>query len=434
VYGLTYFRAELANGFKMPSLSDKLKSLGVKIGPQDITPPRSRKPESLDEVLGGSLEQTPHGEIYLIKSVYPPGYQYGQTSLFATPALPLLAAWSGDERIKNYSLESFAFLDTETTGLFGGTGTYTFLIGVGRFEADHFHLTQFFMRDPADEPAILIALEELLGNCQSLVTYNGKAFDIPLLRTRYITQGWRNPLADFAHLDLLHLARRLWKDRLPSRTLGNLEVQILGISRTAEDIPGWMIPEIYFEYLRSGDPQPLKNVIYHNAMDVLSLASLFVHSSWILAEPLEGRVQDGIDLIAMAKLFENLGELDKAIELYQRGLESNTPEDTQINALSRMASIHKRRGDFQLAVICWQNAASHHDLSACIELAKYYEHQVQDYNQALQWTTSALSIIQESHHNPYERVTWERDLSHRIERISKKSQAASRRSKHGEHD
>jgi len=418
----------------MPSLSDKLKSLGVKIGTHDIDPLRSNKPGSLDQVLGGSVYQTLNGEIYLIESIYPSDYQYGQTSLFASPALSLLAAWSGDDRITSYTLESFAFLDTETTGLSGGTGTYTFLIGVGRFEADQFHLTQFFMRDPTDEPAILIALEGLLATCQALVTFNGKAFDIPLLKTRYITQGWRNPLVDFAHLDLLHLARRLWKDRLPSRTLGNLEAQILGITRTADDIPGWMIPEIYFEYLRSGDPHPLKNVIYHNAMDVLSLASLFVHSSWILAEPLGDRVQDGTDLIAMAKLFENLGNLDLAIELYRRGIEKSTPEEIQIIALSRLAAIYKRRGEYHFAITCWQNAASLRDISAYIELAKYYEHHIQDYDQALQWTSSAFMLIQESHRNSYERMSWEKDLNHRMERITRKIEALSRNLKRDSYD
>ncbi len=418
----------------MPSLSDKLKSLGVKIGPHDIDPPRAKKPESLEQVLGGSVEQTPNGEIFLIQSIYPSDYQYGQTSLFAPPALALLAAWSGDDRITNYALESFAFLDTETTGLSGGTGTYTFLIGVGRYEADQFHLTQFFMRDPTDEPAILIALEGLLATCQALVTFNGKAFDIPLLKTRYITQGWRNPLTDFAHLDLLHLARRLWKDRLPSRTLGNLEAQILGITRTTEDIPGWMIPEIYFEFLRSGDPHPLKNVVYHNAMDVLSLASLFVHSSWILAEPLGDRIQDGTDLIAMAKLFENLGDLDLAIELYRRGMEKSTPEAIQLNALSRLAAIHKRRGEFNHAITYWQNAASHRDITAYIELAKFYEHHTQDYDQALQWTSSAFMLIQESHLSSYERMNWEKELNHRIERITRKIEAISRDSKRDRDD
>jgi tetratricopeptide (TPR) repeat protein len=216
--------------------------------------------------------------------------------------------------------------------------------------------------------------------------------------------------------------------------LGNLEVQILGITRTAEDIPGWMIPEIYFEFLRTGDPLPLKNVVYHNAMDVLSLGSLFVHSSWILADPLDGKIQESTDLIAMAKLFENIGDLDMAIKLYHRGIDGQAPEDIIINALSRLASIYKHRGEYEQAEICWQSAASHHDVSAFIELAKYYEHHVQDYDRALHWTSSALRLIQKSHQNSYEQNAWEKELSHRFERISRKSQASSGRKKRDEHD
>lgn len=418
----------------MPSLSDKLKSLGVKIGAHELDTQRSRKAESLELVLGGAVENTPHGEIYRIQSIYPSDYQYGGANLFAPPALPLLAAWSGDDRIKDYPLDSFVFLDTETTGLSGGTGTYTFLIGVGSFEGQQFNLTQFLMRDPSEEPAILIALESLLARCQALVTFNGKAFDIPLLKTRYITQGWRNPLADYTHLDLLHLARRLWKDRLPSRTLGNLEAQILGITRTGEDIPGWMIPEIYFEFLRSGDPYPLKNVLYHNAMDVLSLASLFVHSSWILSEPLDGRVQDSTDLIALAKLFENLGDHEKAITLYRRGMENSAAVEIKIGALSRLASIYKRRGEFHLAITCWQDASSHGDITASIELAKYYEHHIRDYQLALKWASVALTLLNNSHRYPYERMTLEREIHHRIERISRKIQGTSNQLERIRHD
>src|SRR5512139_1946924 len=98
----------------------------------------------------------------------------------------------------------WAFVDTETTGLAGGSGTYAFLVGVGRYEDDGFHLVQFFMRDPTEEPALLLALESYLAHCHALVTFNGKAFDAPLLNARYILQGWRSPLRDLAHIDLLH--------------------------------------------------------------------------------------------------------------------------------------------------------------------------------------------------------------------------------------
>src|SRR4030067_1036414 len=130
------------------------------------------------------------------------------------------------------------------------------------------------MRDPFEEPAMLLALEEFLAPCKTLVTFNGKSFDAPLLTTRYTLQGWPSPMGRMAHIDLLHLARRLWRDRLPSRTLSNLEVQILGAQRSEEEIPGWMIPQMYFDFLRDGDARPMKRVFYHNEMDVLSMAAL----------------------------------------------------------------------------------------------------------------------------------------------------------------
>ncbi len=320
----------------MPSLSDKLKSLGVSVGfkptgetvvsphqqeiGQQVSAVSAAHPK-LDDVLGGHTLKNSQGETYIVESHYPLDYQQGRVGLFAASSLRMLANWAGNPDLGDLKPELFAFLDTETTGLSGGTGTYAFLIGAARFEESEFHLTQFFMRDPADEPAELVALEEFLAPCQAIVTFNGKTFDAPLLNTRYMLQGWRSPLFDLGHFDLLHLARRLWRDRLPSRTLMNLEVQILGTERTEEDIPGWAIPQMYFDYIRSGDPTPLKNVLYHNAMDVVSLAALFNHMAGLLAHPFEASIEHGVDLIALARLYEDLGETQTAIGLYLQGLE-----------------------------------------------------------------------------------------------------------------
>jgi uncharacterized protein YprB with RNaseH-like and TPR domain len=145
--------------------------------------------------------------------------------------LGIIAQWAREPRLAEVEPDTFAFLDTETTGLAGGTGTYAFLVGVGRYDGEDFHLAQFFMRDPAEEPALLWALTDFLGPCQALVTFNGKAFDVPLLNARYITNGETPSLTSTAHLDLLPLARRLWRDRLPSRALGYLEEHILGLTR-----------------------------------------------------------------------------------------------------------------------------------------------------------------------------------------------------------
>lgn len=384
----------------MPSLSDKLKSLGVKVGTSHLPPVAPRLADSLDQALSGHPHHTPLGETYVVENRYPAGHPHGRGSLEISAPLDTLAIWAGSDQLKELPPQAFAFIDTETTGLSGGTGTYAFLIGAGRFEGDEFHLIQFFMRDPVEEPAQLIALEEFLAPCQVLVSYNGKAFDVPLLASRYISHGWHIPFREYAHIDLLHLARRLWRNRLPSRTLGNIEAQILGTQRTEEDVPGWMIPQIYFNYLHSNDPQPLRSVFYHNAMDVISLAALLNHSAALLANPLTNGAQFGVDLLSLAQLFEDLGDLDAATSLYVHGLqhldarEERIPREIFLRSLDRLALIHKRSANPGKAIELWLEAAHHQHVLAFIELAKHYEHNSRDYAQALLWTESAIDLIQ----------------------------------------
>jgi uncharacterized protein YprB with RNaseH-like and TPR domain len=404
----------------MPSLSDKLKALGVQVGADDLPPARPRNPYSIDQVLDGHSLDTPQGQTYVVEARYPPDYRHGEKPIQITAPLHVIAEWAGERRLRNYAPGSFAFLDTETTGLQGGAGTYAFLIGVGRFDGEEFHLAQFFMRDPVEEPAQLAALEEFLAPCDALVTFNGKAFDLPLLWARYIVQGWRPPFTETAHVDLLHLARRLWRDRLPNRSLGSLEVEILGAPRTDDDVPGWMIPQLYFDYLRSGDARPLKNVFYHNAVDVVSMAALFNHMAGVLADPLGGQVNHGIDVVALAKLFESMGDLDEATRLYVYGLEHDLPEPNLIEAIQRLALIHKRQENFPEAVALWEQAARHQHLDAHVELAKFYEHRLGDAAQALYWTETAIELVNQPAFPPYERRQWLAELEHRRQRLLRK--------------
>ncbi|HEX2979166.1 MAG TPA: ribonuclease H-like domain-containing protein, partial [Anaerolineaceae bacterium] len=270
----------------MSSLSDRLKSLGVKVGAQDLPRP-TRQTYPIDQVVDGRFLATRFGETFTVEALYPPEYRHGQMALSVTASLQMIAEWGRTNHLAECDPNGFMFLDTETTGLSGGTGTYAFLVGVGHFSPTGFQLSQFFMRDPAEEPAMLAALTDYLDPCQALVTYNGKAFDAPLLNTRYTLQGFTPPLPNLAHLDLLPLARRLWRDRLPSRTLSYIETNVLGANRTQEEVPGWMIPQMYFDYLRSADARPLRGVLYHNAMDILALAALFCRTVEMLARPLE---------------------------------------------------------------------------------------------------------------------------------------------------
>jgi uncharacterized protein YprB with RNaseH-like and TPR domain len=408
----------------MPSLSERLKSLGVQVGAHDLPAPHRSDITHIDQITQGRLQQTTHGDTYVVEKLYPTEYQYGTTGLLAKGSLVPLLKWvnftanpaaelSGDPA-------SYAYLDIETTGLMGGAGTYAFLVGVGRFELNGFRLAQFFMRDPSEEPAHLLALEEFLAPCEILVTYNGKSFDAPLLNTRYLTQGWESPLPSLHHLDLLHLARRFWRERLPSRTLGNIETFILGARRSQEDIPGWMIPQMYFDYLRSGDASPLQSVFYHNEMDVLALAALLNHLTQILENPPVADREAASELAGMGRFYEDLGNLEDATYAYQACLACNQTDHLYWNTLQRLSFIKKRLGDFPAALALWEQAAENNQIYAHVELAKYYEHRLRDYPQALVWTRRALEIVRGPNFPRYLSMEWTAGLEHRQARLEKK--------------
>ena len=411
------------------SLSDKLKSLGVRIGARHLPPPQPRYPYPIERVVPGRFRETPYGQVYVVEKRYPLEHRHGCATLRIAAPLGVIAEWAGEPclaeigealaRMDEGLRPSLAFLDTETTGLSGGTGTYAFLVGVGRYEGDGFYLAQFFMRDPIEEPALLAALREFLQPCQALVTFNGKGFDVPLLNTRYITNGEQSPLASMAHLDLLPLARRLWRARLPSRALGYLEEHILGLVRTQEDVPSWVIPSLYFGYLRSGDARSMKGVFYHNAMDVLSLAALLSYVTKLLDDPLRG-VAHGLDLVAMGRMFENLGRLEEAAQLYERGLEHDLPEEMYWKTVQWLSFAQKRRGSLSAAVALWRQAAGRGHIYAHVELAKFYEHRQRDYGEAARWTHAALALVNAPDFPPHERRRWQADLKYRLARLHRK--------------
>jgi uncharacterized protein YprB with RNaseH-like and TPR domain len=410
----------------MVSLSEKLKSLGVKVGARDLPPPRPRNPYRIQDIMPGCFQETRHGEVFLVERRYPLDHRQGRASLGITASLRVIAEWAREPRIAEAEPHAFAFLDTETTGLAGGTGTYAFLVGVGRYDGQAFHLAQFFMRDPGEEPALLAGLSDFLKPCQALVTFNGKAFDVPLLNARYVTNSEESPLVPAAHLDLLPLARRLWRDRLPSRALGYLEEHILGTIRAQEDVPGWVIPGLYFDYLRSGDARPLKGVFYHNAMDVLSLAALLSHAAILLDAPLytqrelQGVAVHELDLVAMGKLFEDLRRLETATQLYEQGLTHALPEEVYWETVQRLSFVQKRRGDLPAAVALWHQAARKGQIYAHVELAKFYEHTARDYGQAAEWTQAAIALVKASDFPRHAGQQWLTDLEHRLARLKRK--------------
>lgn len=412
---------------KKPSLADKLNALGVKVGVVEMPRARPKRGLSIQDVLPGRFEPAARGETFVYEQAFNAEYRHGLAPLHTSASFGLLAEWARDPRLAGMPLEAFAFLDTETSGMAGGTGTYAFLVGVGRFERSGedltFRLLQFFMRDPGEEGALLEALSRFLAPCHALVTYNGKAFDAPLLKTRYILQGIPVPFEGYSHVDLLHLARRLWRERLASRTLKYIEEHVLGAPRTSEEVPGYEIPWLYFDYLRSGDASPLKGVFYHNAMDIVALAALLSHTAEMLQDPFGERVQHGLDAIALARLHEDLQHWETAARLYEHGLEQTLPADDFWQAVRRLSVLQKRRGDLEQAVHWWEQAALQGHIYAHIELAKYYEHRRRDVPQALDCARSALEHLDKTGLPEFARAHWQAELEHRLARLERKAKA-----------
>jgi uncharacterized protein len=408
--------------YAMPTLSDKLRSLGVKVGAADLPKVEPLHQYEIDKVVAGVYWPTPAGDTFVAGQSFGAEYRHGQAAIRPKAPFDALAAWAGEPRFLELPLESYAFLDTETSGLAGGTGTYAFLVGVGRFLEGEFRLEQFFMRDPTEETAMLEGLAEFLAPTQALVTFNGKAFDAPLLITRYSLHSIPLPFRDHAHLDLLPLARRLWRDRLPSRALKYLEENVLAAPRTSEEVPGYEIPYLYFDYLRSGDARPLKGVFYHNAMDVVAMAALLTHVTAILADPFGEMIEHGLDVVALAKLYEDLGKWDMAARLFERGLEMELPEADFWLVVQRLSHLQKRRGDLETAVGLWERAAGQGHIYAHVELAKYHEHQRRDFTEATKWTRSAVELVSTLDIPRYIYNHWMEELKHRLDRLDGKIQ------------
>src|SRR5215207_525813 len=403
------------------TLTDKLKLLGVKTGLTDLAPPKPKSLYGIDSVMAGAFCPTPLGDVFFTEQVYLPDHHHGIAPILCSSPRSLISQWANDPRLADIPLSQFAFLDTETSGLAGGTGTYAFMVGIARFMDDHFVLRQFFMRDPAEEPAMLEAIAQFLAPAQALVTFNGKAFDAPLLATRYRLHHIPIPFEGYGHLDLLPLARRLWRDRLESRALKYLEQHILGLSRSSDEVPGYEIPWLYFDYLKSGDARPLAGVFYHNAMDVVAMAALLAHVNDVIQNPYDGRVEYGLDFVALGKLFEDLGHWEEAARLFERGLQLGVGEADFGLAVKRLSILQKKRGDFEEALRLWEDAAVNGHIYAHIEMAKYYEHKCRDVSTALKWTRSALEHLKQVDLPDYVRKHWLDEINHRLARLERKA-------------
>jgi len=302
-----------------------------------------------------------------------------------------LVQLSGDERLGDLDLRSAIFFDIETTGLGIGAGMYAFLVGFGTFEDGEFCLRQYFMRDYGEEEALLYLLDAQMRRFDGWVSFNGRCFDLPVLQSRFVCGRREMPLAQAPHLDLLYPARKLWRKRLTSCRLSSLEAGVLGAPRL-DDVPGWAIPDLYFDYVRYGQVEPLKPVFHHNALDILSLVALTARANALLGLPSSEEVEHTEDLYSLALVYDSLGETEEARQAYEAALARGLASNLQVEALRRLSALYKRTGRENRAAHIWRTLQKAGDIEAYLQLAIYHEHHLRDPRGAATLVGQALEM------------------------------------------
>lgn len=371
-------------------LSEQLKKLGVQLGKDKPLPVPMKKNIPIESLVPGHEFDTIFGKIFSSNHQYSNQHKHGAVPLKPFTSYQVLCEWAQAAHLANNDISEFVFFDTETTGLSGGTGTIPFMIGAGRFKGDQFVLEQFFLRNPAEEKAQLAALTEFVDGAKAVVSYNGKSFDLPIINTRYILNRLSNPFDEMGHIDLLHITRRVWKRRLKQCNLGNIEKEILEFYRTDEDIPGYLVPEFYRNYVIDGNASQIAKIFYHNEVDVVSLSALFTTLAAILEDPTSENLEHAEDIYSIGRLMESLNREVLAEQLYSsKHFLSSNDEELVLSLLSR-ARIYKKNKKFSGALPLWMQAYKLGSIDAAIELAKYYEHITKDYQEALAITDQLI--------------------------------------------
>ena len=432
----------------------RLRKLGVRRGVRDLpaaptgllpTPnpqflvPTPQSPAS--SILPGAEVPTPFGPAWVRTARYPL-VERPDLAEWLTVQPAALAALDRNDALLRLAPAKAAFIDTETTGLSLGAGTYTFLIGVGTYEnpvglrdpqglgepqgLGDFVVRQFFMRNPAEERAQLHLVEEALGSCSGVVSFNGRGFDMPLINNRFVLAALPLPLIGAPHLDLLPPARRLWKARWGSCSLGNLERNVLGFQRTAEDVPGYLIPDIYRQYYLTGvATEMLAHVFYHNLEDIASMVVLgarmarFFRPQGLPEYPAE---LHPLEVWSLGRCYDALDWVEAGITAYRAALRQSAggPEMAQI--LRELGCLYKRLERLDEAAGVWEDwisSVAGADLTPYIELAKHHEWHTLDLAAARGWAAWALRIA-EGWPPGIARTEALADLRHRLERVERK--------------
>lgn len=352
----------------MPGLTDKLRMIAAEQKTEKTAP----------------LKQAPEG-CYRIEERYPAASFADARHLSAS----ILREIYGAEFPASVQTRDLLFLDTETTGLSRGAGTVAFLVGVGYFTDQHFVVEQYLMRDYDEELFVLEEVSKLLRAFPVLVTFNGRTFDLPVLQNRLLLNRFPDKPGG-VHADVLYPSRRIWKLRLGQCNLQRLEEHVLGVTREG-DLPGELIPQTYFQYLKNRDFEPVRHIMAHNRQDILSLAQLFFFLCRLYEKPETAASPE--DLYSLAKTMHRRGDTSKAKKCYRLSVQKGMRKPA-FHALARQ---EKREGHADRAVKLYAAMLGRNEDAAdvCVALAKLYEHQLKDVGQALFYTRQALLILAE---------------------------------------
>jgi len=337
----------------------------------------------------------------------------------------ILSLLSRDRAFADLDLSTALFLDLETTGLSGGVGVVPFLVGLGYFRDEQFQVSQFFLGDLAEEEALMRELGRFFREMdfRSVVTFNGKAFDLPLLETRFILQREALPLSGLPHLDFLFSARSLWSHKHESCRLYHLAQEVLEAHRE-EDIPSAEIPFRYFEYLRTGEFSLIEPILYHNQEDLLSLLGVVISGAALFIGEQGEELDlpgDAMDLFGAARLLERTGERERSAQYMSRALEGRLSGEYAVLAKMKLASHFKKNREWEKALRLWNEMTPLHQLDCFRELAMYYEHREKDYKKASEVALEGLALAGQASRSRHE------DFTRRLERLQQKIERQGKR-------
>ena len=380
---------------------------------------RQEKPK---ESQTPAFEPLPKEPLQWLENSYALDVRYGRIKLDAGLEISgeVLSCLSQDDAFKDLDLSTALFIDLETTGLSGGTGVIPFNVGMGYYRDDKFIVGQYFLGEMAEEERMIQELAEFFKEMdfQSVVTYNGKSFDIPLLETRFILHRQPFLLSELPHLDFLFPARRLWSHKYESCRLFHLALKVVQTGRT-EDIPSAEIPWRYFQYLQTGNYDLIEPILYHNQEDILSLLGLVVIGAHIFSEDPELCMADAMDFYGAGKVMANAGNVEKSVQFFEKALSGKLTEEVTIETKKRLSAHFKRNQDWDKAVPVWQEMTSAEvvtpaQLFSFRELAMHFEHRLKNYKEAKQ--IAEEGFVLSTGVSSY----YENDFSYRMERLRRK--------------